>query len=715
MSDTFSRLAPFIQDYIYTHRWEELREIQVAACDVIFGSDNNLLLAAGTASGKTEAAFLPALTEIYNKPSASIGILYVSPLKALINDQFERLEALLEESHIPVVKWHGEANQTKKRKALEHPQGVMQTTPESLEALLKNRRGDVLRLFSDLRFIIIDEVHAFMGSERGTQLLSILQRISRLTNNHPRRIGLSATLGDYTLAEQWLSLGSPYKSVTPKVTPTKQKVRLGISYIPCPMGEDSKTIDTTPYYEYIYRLTDGQKSIIFANEKQEVETNIVHLTAINKQHKGSNQYFVHHGSISAGLRQTAEETLKNSDGPTTVSATVTLELGIDIGSLDTVIQTGSPWTVSSFVQRLGRSGRRSGMPQMCFVFKPDKNDTQIDIDTMRWELLKAIAIIKLYTEQRWIEPPSQQHYPLSVLYQQTMSILYGQGEMKPAELAQTILTLDVFRHITKEDFRIFLHHLIDIEHLEKTESGSLIIGTKGEKVVNFFDFIAVFKTPQEFTVKHDTKTIGTVEQEYAIGDSFALGGLNWKVIDMNSKSHVLFVEPILGYAESKWRGRCVFLTHTRLMQTIREILDSDEIYPFINDEAKQQLFNMRQVAAHTHITDEHITTLSSEQLVLFPWVGTKQMNYLYGGFRAHDIECKPHYSAGLPLYLKFGKDVTPQQMQKCYNQIMKDKEEFTIPADIDYELPDAKYNDYIPENLLFKEWCVDFVEKMVNE
>jgi ATP-dependent Lhr-like helicase len=265
MSDTFSRLAPFIQDYIYTHRWEELREIQVAACDVIFGTDNNLLLAAGTASGKTEAAFLPALTEIYNKPSASIGILYVSPLKALINDQFERLEALLEESHIPVVKWHGEANQTKKRKALEHPQGVMQTTPESLEALLKNRRGDVLRLFSDLRFIIIDEVHAFMGSERGTQLLSILQRISRLTNNHPRRIGLSATLGDYTLAEQWLSLGSPYKSVTPKVTPTKQKVRLGISYIPCPIGEDGKTIDTAPFYEYIYKLTDGQKSIIFAN------------------------------------------------------------------------------------------------------------------------------------------------------------------------------------------------------------------------------------------------------------------------------------------------------------------------------------------------------------------------------------------------------------------------------------------------------------------
>ncbi|MBP5706944.1 MAG: DEAD/DEAH box helicase, partial [Spirochaetales bacterium] len=604
---------------------------------------DNLLLAAGTASGKTEAAFLPALTEIYNKPSSSIGILYISPLKALINDQFARLELLLEDSHIPVWKWHGEASQTKNRKALEQPQGVMQTTPESLEALLKSRHGDVIKLFSDLRFIIIDEVHAFMGSDRGLQLLSIMQIMSRLTKNHPRRIGLSATMGDYTLAEAWLSNGSPYKCVTPLMTPAKQKVRLGIAYIPCPIGDDHKTIDTAPFYEYMYQLTDGRKSIIFANEKQEVETNIGRLTHLNQEHKGNNQYFVHHGSIAAGLRESAEDNLKNADMPTTVSATVTLELGIDIGSLDIVIQTGSPWTVSAFVQRLGRSGRRTGMPQMCFLFHPNSEElSPTDLSQIRWDFLKAIAIIKLYTEQRWIEPPSQQRCPYSVLYQQIMSILYGQGEMKPAELAQTMLTLDVFRHISKEDFRIFLRHLIDTEHLEKTETGTLIIGTTGEKVVNFFDFIAVFKTPQEYTVKHGNQTIGTVDQEYSLGYAFALGGLNWKVIEINDKSHVLFVEPIVGYAETKWRSRCIFITHTKIMQTIREILLSDEPYPFLNESAAELLAVTRNFIRRTETAEKPLHKISSDQWALYPWLGTKAVNALYAWFTAHDLGCKIH-------------------------------------------------------------------------
>lgn len=190
MSDVFSRFAPFIQDYIYRCKWEELREIQVLAAKAIFDTDENLLLSSGTASGKTEAAFLPVLTQLWENPSASVGVLYLSPLKALINDQFERLEGLLEEAAIPVTKWHGDASAAAKKRVMKRPQGVIQTTPESLESMLMHNSSGAYRLFSDLRFIIIDEMHYFMDNDRGLQLLCLLERLARLIGYHPRRIGL---------------------------------------------------------------------------------------------------------------------------------------------------------------------------------------------------------------------------------------------------------------------------------------------------------------------------------------------------------------------------------------------------------------------------------------------------------------------------------------------------------------------------------------------
>jgi ATP-dependent Lhr-like helicase len=194
--DTFSRLSPFIQEYIYQNEWTELRGIQIAACEVIFDTDDHLLLSSGTASGKTEAAFLPILTQLYEAPSKSVGALYISPLKALINDQFKRLDQLLLDSNIPVTKWHGDASQARKDELARNPAGLLQITPESLESLFTNKRGVCLKMFSDLRFVIIYEVHQFMRDARGLQLLCVLERLQRLTGIKPRRVGLSATLGD---------------------------------------------------------------------------------------------------------------------------------------------------------------------------------------------------------------------------------------------------------------------------------------------------------------------------------------------------------------------------------------------------------------------------------------------------------------------------------------------------------------------------------------
>ncbi len=356
MINIFERLAPFIQDYIYQNGWSQIRPIQVAASDLIWNTEENILLASGTASGKTEAAFLPILTDIYENPSKTIAVLYISPLKALINDQFIRIEDMLKETDIPVIKWHGDVSQNIKSKVIKRTKGIMQTTPESLEAMLMRNPGNIIKLFSDLRYIVIDEVHYFMNDDRGLQLLCILERIQRLIKSNPRRIGLSATLGSYEIAKKWLSSGTGRKTILPNVGEEKRRIRLGMKYFEIQNKEDEQSI--LDYYNELYEKTLNKKCIIFSNSKSEVENNIAHLKKIATLRHTKDIYYVHHANISAILRKQAEEQMKQEDENAVTGATITLELGIDLGKLDRIIQVGSPHTVSSFVQRLRKKWKK---------------------------------------------------------------------------------------------------------------------------------------------------------------------------------------------------------------------------------------------------------------------------------------------------------------------------------------------------------------------
>ena len=349
MKNVFERLAPFIQEYIYRNGWSEIRPIQVASCDFILNTEDNILLASGTASGKTEAAFLPILTDIYEHPSNSVAVLYISPLKALINDQFIRIEEMLEQTDIKVTKWHGDVPQNIKNKIIKKPQGILQTTPESLEAMLMRNPGNIFKLFSDLRYIVIDEIHYFMNDDRGLQTLCLIERIQRIIKKEPRRIGLSATLGDYELAKQWLEAGTKRKTVIPDVPEEKRKIGLKIKYYEIEEKEETSILD---YYKDLYEKTLNKKCIIFSNSKSEVEENIAHLKKIAKNRNTKDIYYVHHANISNSLRRQAEEQMKSEEENAITGATLTLELGIDLGKLDRIVQTGSPFTVSSFVQRL---------------------------------------------------------------------------------------------------------------------------------------------------------------------------------------------------------------------------------------------------------------------------------------------------------------------------------------------------------------------------
>ena len=239
----FGRFPPFVQEFIYTHSWESLRGLQVAAAHTLLDSDHHLLLTSGTASGKTEAAFFPILSKLYEKPSRTVAVLYIAPLKSLINDQFARMEELLVQSGIPVTHWHGDVSASHKKKLLETPSGVLQITPESLESMLLHRSNDIVRIFGDLRYVVIDEVHTLTGSDRGNQIQCQLSRIARLIGKQPVRVGLSATVGNPALAAAWLA-GDSGTPVDVPVPPAEQlRWRLGLEHFFIANGESDQEND----------------------------------------------------------------------------------------------------------------------------------------------------------------------------------------------------------------------------------------------------------------------------------------------------------------------------------------------------------------------------------------------------------------------------------------------------------------------------------------
>lgn len=732
--DVFSRLAPFIQDFIYQNQWEELHPIQVAACEIIFDSDDNLLLTSGTASGKTEAAFLPVLTDLYYNPSRSVGVMYISPLKALINDQFKRLNQLLLDANIPVTKWHGDASQSQKDKLVKNPQGILQITPESLESLLTNKRGACLSLFSDLRYVIIDEVHYFMRDVRGLQVLCVLERLKQLTGVNPRRIGLSATLGDVTLAQKWLNTGTGRNCAVPVADEGKKRIRLHIERFinfiddndAVPKDEsnsninagDTKAGDTNTgsgnsgdreHFEYLFKKTLDKKTIIFTNSREEAEYIIANLRQTALKNKAPDVYRVHHGNVSALLRESTENEMKSDEEKIVTGATVTLELGIDIGSLDQVVQVGAPLNVSSFAQRLGRCGRRGQVPQILFTFVENiKVSSDDNLGPINWDFIRTIAIIEIYLKEHWIEPIPPQNHAYNLLYHQTMSLLKSNGEMSAADLARSILSLECFKYITKEDYRILLSHLIESNQLERTESGGLMIGREGEKIVNSHNFMTVFITPDYFLVKDENRTIGTVDKIYPVGVRFALAGRAWETIDVNVKSKVIFVKPVPGISLVDWDVTFESEIHTVLVRKMRSILKNDGSYPYLSERCRERLSEIQFICRNSGILDNLVTPLADNKYAVFPWVGTRQLFTLHYALLQRKIKNKlPWITCA---YLEVNFNGTKEELEDIiYDILDSDLNVYDLPLPNKIQIK-GKYNEFIPPELLRKQFIEDYLD-----
>ncbi len=710
----FYRYAPFIQDYIYRNKWEELREIQIKAAEAVFDTDENLLLCSGTASGKTEAAFLPVLTHLWENPSKSVGVLYLSPLKALINDQFERLTGLLEEADIPVTKWHGDASQAAKKRLIKHPAGVIQTTPESLESMLMRNSSNAFTLFSDLRFVIIDEVHYFMDNDRGLQLLSLLDRLSRIISFAPRRIGLSATLGDPKNAELWLCMGTERGCITPKVREKGRSLRLSVRFFPIKQkipNSDSKTL-LESYYNYLFESTSGRRCILFSNSKGEVEENIAHLKKIAEEQKSGDCYLVHHANISPALREFAEQRMKSSELPVCTGATVTLELGIDLGQLERIVQTGCPLTVSGLVQRLGRTGRRGGTAEMRFAFRWDMSmPPQEFYKEVNWDFVACIAMILLYTRERWIEPMFLPKLPYSLLYHQTMSFISSQGEVDPKALAKYILTLAPFRHISKEDYLLLLRRCLENGMLERSETGGILIGSKGEAAVSNYEFLAVFSVPDEYSVRCNGEEIGTVQTPFPEKTQFALAGQAWEVVELDKAERNICFKHVKGISKNMWMDTGNEYVHTKVMKKIQEVVCSDEDYAFLDAAGKSRLNDIRKSCRNGGLAAvSGIVPLTETRFAVFRFLGTRATAALVFALRERGFDASVWLSRQFPICIEVNTDLGINELAAAIEEIRlngADKYGFDIPDNCEII---GKYNDYIPRELLKKQYIEDYID-----
>lgn len=632
MSDrnTFSRYAPFIQKYIYRRHWEQLREVQTAACSAVLDHHCHVIISSNTASGKTEAAFFPALTQLQQDPPQSIGIIYISPLKALINDQHQRLQELLQGSGIPVWSWHGDVAPQLKDRMIKNGRGVLQITPESLESLLMNRASLCRTLFADLRFVIIDEIHALMGIDRGLQVQSLICRLEQLAGCRPRRIGLSATISDLGGAESFISAGSCLGAMSISFSGLQRQLQLAVESFVISAREDRAVLDRRAFFQYIYDHTRGRKALVFANSRSFCEELTAELKTIARERLERDVFYVHHGSIAAELRGRTEAALREPGKNAVAAATVTLELGIDIGDLDLTVQVGSPFSCSSFVQRLGRSGRSSGVPRMLFVnqFQVPSGRSGGRAFRLPWDLLRSIAVIDLYTRDRWIEPVRVKAKPFSLLAHQTLSVIKTAGELDPPALARQVLSLAPFAHkVTPGEYKELLLYMLRRDLLERLPSGRLIIGLGAEGFINHYSFYAQFTDEKEYTVVSPGGEIGTLGSRLGPGSVFSLAGRSWEVKYIDDAARVIYVHAAEQRHNTYWPGSGGS-THDRIVQRMRQILTDDAVYPYLQPQAAALLRASRRAASARGLLGPAVTLLRSGGFRLNLWYGTTMLQSL---------------------------------------------------------------------------------------
>jgi ATP-dependent helicase Lhr and Lhr-like helicase len=646
-SASFFLLDERIQRFLWSEGWEALRDAQEEAIPLIVNGGRDVIVAAATAAGKTEAAFLPALTHILQAEAPGL-IVYISPLKALINDQFGRLDRLCEQLEVPVWPWHGDVSASIKTRFLNKRQGVLLITPESLEAMLCNRGTSIKAAFEWLAFLVVDELHAFIGSERGKQLQSLMHRVERAVGRTVPRIGLSATLGDMSLAAEYLrpNKGGDVALVVSKAGATELKILVKgyeepVSVRPqmeqrAPLeptevaldedeGEDEPE-DVSPALiaGHLFKSLRGSNNLVFPNARREVERYTHLLNMLCERERVPNEFWPHHGSLSKEIRAETEAALKANDKPATAICTNTLELGIDIGAVKSVAQIGPPPSVASLRQRLGRSGRRKGEPAILRGYCiQNALGPGISLATaLRLDTVRIVAMISLLVEG-WFEPPTSRGTHFSTLVQQMLSFVAQNGGATIGELYQLLCACEApFAGVTKDEFKELVRHLGQQDLLMQESSGLLLHGKAGERFVNHYTFYAAFTADEEYRIVTGAKTLGTlpVSQMLTSGQRILFAGKTWIVEDVDDRQKSIFVIRARGGVPPLFNGGSG-RTHTKVRQRMRELLESPEAPPAFLDATAKRFLEEARANYFSLRLDKDFVVDQGREVMLMTWLG----------------------------------------------------------------------------------------------
>lgn len=603
---SFELLSEPIRKYVRDQRWETLRPIQHAAISRILTTDNNYILASRTASGKTEAAFLPILTKV-DFSENGVQVLYISPLIALINDQFDRVEDLCKSLEIVVTKWHGEANRSQKERLIKKPEGIVLITPESIEAMFINKPYNVKHLFSNLKFVVIDEIHSFIGTDRGMQLKSILSRLQNFNKSKFVVIGLSATIGDYDEAKRFTGDEEGTKVLLDR---TAKEINAKFRYFRSETEELPLELLKNLYLE-----TKNNKALIFPNSRGRVEEVAVKLKKISDRVGGHPNYFSHHSSVDKEVREYVEFFAKNSRYENfCISCTSTLELGIDIGSVDEVIQIDATHSIASLIQRVGRSGRKEGQSSNLFLYATD-----------RWNLLQALACWELHKEG-FIEPPQVNEKPYDILLHQLLSVTKEHSGIKLKDLVGQIKNNFAFHEIEVEEIMEITEHLISIDFLERLQD-EILIGIEGERIVNSRDFYSMFTTEANLKVVNSGNTIGEIpySPQIAEDENIFLAARIWKIRAVDFDANKIEVIPAKDGKKPKFSGGGNSI-HPRIRQKMLDILFSEDQFEGLDTAGIQEIELMRKEFSVFKVENtqrERPLLLNENGFELFTFTGTR--------------------------------------------------------------------------------------------
>ncbi len=616
----YELLHPDVRTWIAKEEWTALRRIQAEAVPVVLRTASDVVIAAPTASGKTEAALLPIASRLIEQGRPGVGCLYIAPLKALINDQFPRAEDLFSRSGIQVMPWHGEIAQSRKDKFLRQPNGILLITPESLEAMMVIRGARIQELFGGLSFVVVDEVHAFAGSERGAQVQSLLNRIERACGRRVQRIGLSATAGDLPAVAEFLrpGAGAAVTIITDSDSPSTMKTVHGIA-------DDGD--GETEVVQWMYSNLRGTNNLVFANRRADVESYADALRELCSIEGVRLEFEAHHGSLSRQHREDVERVLKHSSESTTVVASSTLELGIDIGSIERVVQIGAPPSVASLQQRLGRSGRRGEPPVLdTFIIAPVLTETAALEDRLCGELVQTLAAIELMN-RRWYEPPVSSALHLSTLVQQILSLVAQMSGLTEEEVFVTVCSAGgPFARTTDEQCGHLIRHLIETDVLYRCESGLLVLGGRGEKLVSGQSFFAAFASSVDYSVFAEDRLLGTLPLTDAIdmGESLTFAARRWRVRKIDDARKKIHLEPSNEPEAAQFLGGTI-MVHDEVRREMLRIYMSDATPSYLDEGAVRLLQEGRECFSDLGLVTQRILPAGADAILL-PWMGDRAMN-----------------------------------------------------------------------------------------